>query len=114
MSPWPVLGRIELRFEHVDRAVELSLKVRGRELVATLFPTGGRFAEIAGLAVSDIDLDRDKVIIQPHPWRRLKTSKSERKVPLWPQLKAILKPYVGALKPAGQGDGLLFPAPTGK
>ena len=43
-----------------------------------------RLAEVAGLLKSDIILDEDIPFIrlQPHSWRNLKTSGSERDVPL--------------------------------
>ena len=55
-----------------------------RWLVALVSDTGMRLAEAAGLAKDDIKLDATvpHVVVQPHPWRRLKTSGSERVVPL--------------------------------
>jgi integrase len=77
-------------------------------LLATFLLTGGRKAEILGLAVDDISFDRKTVTFRPHPWRRLKTGTSLRVVPLWPQLEAILRPHVfRADRPIGR---LLFPS----
>lgn len=55
-----------------------------RWLVAMVSDTGARLAEIAGLAVSDIRLNDSvpHLVIQPHPWRSLKTKGSARVVPL--------------------------------
>lgn len=55
-----------------------------RWLVALISVTGMRLAEAAGLSVEDLNLDTavPHVIIQPHPWRSLKTAASERSVPL--------------------------------
>lgn len=55
-----------------------------RWLVALISDTGMRLAEAAGLAISDFQLNDPvpHVIIQPHPWRSLKTMASERTVPL--------------------------------
>ena len=55
-----------------------------RWLVALLSDTGMRLAEAAGLSRADICLDEEipYVNIRPHPWRRLKTSGSQRKIPL--------------------------------
>ena len=55
-----------------------------RWLVALISDTGMRLSEAAGLLREDIYLDNDipYVDIKPHPWRRLKTSQSQRKVPL--------------------------------
>ena len=55
-----------------------------RWLVALISDTGMRLSEAAGLLKADVQLDVDTpyVDIKPHPWRRLKTSGSQRKVPL--------------------------------
>ena len=55
-----------------------------RWLVALLSDTGMRLAEGAGLLLDDIRLDasRPHLVVQEHPWRRLKTSGSARIVPL--------------------------------
>lgn len=77
-------------------------------LLGTYLLTGGRDAEVRGLAIDDISFDRKTVTFRPHPWRRLKTRTSLRVVPLWPQLEEILRAYVFG------GDGppgvLLFPS----
>jgi hypothetical protein len=46
--------------------------------------TGMRLAEGAGLLKSDIILDVDipHISLKPHPWRPLKTSGSQRDIPL--------------------------------
>ncbi|WP_281993536.1 site-specific integrase [Sulfitobacter geojensis] len=56
-----------------------------RWLVALVSDTGMRLAEAAGLLRDDFETDGDGqlvVNITPHPWRRLKTKRSERIVPL--------------------------------
>ena len=55
-----------------------------RFLVALISDTGMRLSEAAGLHMDDIRLDGDipHVVVQPHPWRSLKTAASERKIPL--------------------------------
>jgi integrase len=55
-----------------------------RWLVALLSDTGMRLSEAAGLIKSDIQLDDQIKYIQlkPHSWRKLKTTGSERNVPL--------------------------------
>lgn len=55
-----------------------------RWLVALISDTGMRLAEAAGLLVSDFKLEDavPHVIIQPHQWRSLKTTASQRSVPL--------------------------------
>jgi integrase len=83
----------------------------GYELVATFLLSGGRQDEVLGLEVSDVDFKRDTLTFRPNQWRRLKTEKSHRTVPLWPQLKQILRAYVmGKDEPTGR---LLFPSNRG-
>lgn len=55
-----------------------------RWMVALVSDTGMRLAEAAGLLKEDLKLDDPvpHVVIQEHPWRRLKTPGSTRKVPL--------------------------------
>ncbi|WP_169168302.1 tyrosine-type recombinase/integrase [Acidovorax sp. SRB_24] len=55
-----------------------------RWILAMLADTGARLAEVVGLTLSDIVLDRDvpHIIIQPHAWRSLKNAASARVVPL--------------------------------
>ena len=55
-----------------------------RWLVALVSDTGMRLAEGAGLLKSDIILNADipRISLKPHPWRSLKTSGSQREIPL--------------------------------
>ena len=55
-----------------------------RWLVALISDTGMRLAEAAGLSKDDLYLNEEIPFVntRPHPWRRLKTSGSQRKVPL--------------------------------
>ncbi|WP_341863201.1 DUF6538 domain-containing protein [Gymnodinialimonas sp. 57CJ19] len=55
-----------------------------RWLVAIASDTGMRLAEVAGLLKEDIKLDHPipHIVVQEHPWRRLKTAGSTRMVPL--------------------------------
>lgn len=70
------------------------------ELIATMLLTGGRPSEVLGLTVGDVNLSRSLVSI-----RGTKTENATRVVPLWPQLAAILRPYI-----AGKSDDtVLFP-----
>ncbi len=80
----------------------------GYELIATFLLTGGRHDEVLGLEISDVDLRRKTLTFRPNKWRRLKTAKSHRTVPLWPQLAQILRAYLaGPNAPRGR---LLFPS----
>lgn len=77
-------------------------------VIATYLLTGGRSAEVLGLEVNDVDFDQKRIIIRPNEWRRLKTKKAKRYVPLWPQLETILQAYLaGPHAPKGR---LLFPS----
>ncbi len=86
-------------------------------VLATLLLTGGRKSEVLGLELDDLSFDRKLVTFRPNRWRgkdgrgrdRLKTTGSERAVPLWPQLKKILRPHVWTR--LQEGGRLLFPSP---
>ena len=80
-------------------------------LLATFLLTGGREAEILGLEVADISFDRETVTFRANEHRRLKTRTSHRVVPLWPQLREILQPYVDN-RVIDRGGTLLFPGET--
>jgi len=54
-------------------------------IVAIVSDTGMRLSEAVGLAYDDLSVKGQEiphVIVQNHPWRRLKTKGSERKIPL--------------------------------
>lgn len=55
-----------------------------RWLLAMISDTGVRLSEAIGLSTNDIKLHGTvpHLVLQPHPWRRLKTTGSIRKVPL--------------------------------
>jgi integrase len=76
-------------------------------LVATFLLTGGRSAEVLGLEVADVSFDRSTVTFRVHEERpRFKTPRSARVVPLHPQLREILAPYIFGRPPSR----LLFPS----
>lgn len=52
------------------------------------------------------------VTFRPNEWRRLKTARSHRTVPLWPQLAEILRPYMDR-RVVERGGTLLFPNAAG-
>jgi integrase len=78
-------------------------------ILATLLLTGGRKSEVLGLAVEDVRFGRGRVVFRPNEFRRLKTKTSDRVVPLWPQLREILRDYLFGRDEAQRG--LLFPSP---
>ena len=63
-------------------------------LLATFLLTGGRKGEVFGLVVGDIDFDNQCVHFSPNRYRRFKTDTSERDVPLWDELAALLVLHV--------------------
>ena len=77
-------------------------------MVATFLFTGGRAQEVLGLTVDDVDMDAGTIHFQKNPHRELKRARHDRRVPIWPQLREILKPHLER-----QGRGLLFPARNG-
>jgi integrase len=80
-------------------------------LIGTYLLTGARVREVLGLETEDVSFDRKTVTFRPNQWRRLKTRKSRRTIPLWPQLEEILRPYV--FNPERPPTRLLFPAEDG-
>lgn len=74
--PLPDIRVVQAKCHEIDDEI--------RWLVALISDTGMRLAEAAGLSVSDFNMDDavPHVTIQPHPWRSLKTTASQRVVPL--------------------------------
>ncbi len=77
-------------------------------IVASFLLTGGRYKEVMGLLVSDLNFERRTVTFRPNEYRGLKTKGSRRVVPLWPQLDVILRDHIRQEQRVG---GLLFPSP---
>lgn len=82
-----------------------------RWLVAIIADTGARLAEIAGLALDDIDLDATvpHIVIKRQPWRRLKNAQSARTVPL---LGSALWAARRVKETATEGQRFAFPRYT--
>jgi integrase len=78
-------------------------------LIACFLLSGGRRSEVFGLETEDISFDRNTVTFRSNEWRRLKTDKSNRVVPLWPQLAETLVRYIASAPPGR----LLFPGHKG-
>lgn len=64
--------------------------------------------EAVGIEIQDVDFIRRVVRIHPNAWRRLKTPRSTRSIPLWPQLAEILSEYLGRY--GSRLNRLLFPS----
>lgn len=79
-------------------------------LLATAALTGMRKSELFGLEVDDVSFRYRVIFVRPNQWRELKTQGSERRVPLWPQLEAILRDHVAELEQRGGIGSLLFPS----
>jgi integrase len=75
------------------------------ELVATAALTGARPGELLGLRAEDVSFDRNLILI-----RGTKTEGAFRSVPLWPQLREILYPYLCPDERTPR-TGLLFRSP---
>lgn len=78
--------RLPISPENIARVQNECIKVNDdlRWLIALISDSGLRLAEATGLHIDDLVLDDDipHIIVQPHPWRTLKTPSSQRKVPL--------------------------------
>ncbi|MHB1194789.1 MAG: tyrosine-type recombinase/integrase [Longimicrobiales bacterium] len=83
-------------------------------IFATFLLTGGRKSEVLGLEVDDVSFSRKTVTFRPNRWRRLKTKRSHRPVPLWPQLADILRWYMAEREREGGLGSLLFPSEGGR
>jgi len=79
-------------------------------LIATAALTGMRKSELFGLEVDDISFRYGVIFVRPNSWRDLKTHSSDRRVPIWPQLEAILRQHIGEREQAGGIGSLLFPS----
>lgn len=74
--PLPVIRVVQAKCREIDDDL--------RWLIALISDTGLRLSEAVGLAVSDVQLNSSipHLVVQPHAWRSLKTTASERLVPL--------------------------------
>jgi len=77
----PSLSNLELK-----RIQEMCISIDDdmRWVIGLISDTGMRLAEACGAHIDDFRVDDDipHIIIRPHPWRQLKTSASERNIPL--------------------------------
>lgn len=96
---------------HEDRNAHNRAFQHMRPLLATFLLTGARASEVFGMLARDLDLENDAVHVRPNRHRTLKRASHRRWVPLWPQLREILEPYLEHHPRAP--DDLLFPSPNG-
>lgn len=87
----------------IDEATKLNDE--RRRIVIVLALTGARLAEIVGLRRQDVNLEEQTVNIVPHASRSLKTSPSERTLPLLPTAMAAIADQL-----ASHDDGFVFPS----
>lgn len=73
-------------------------------LLPILGETGCRLGEVVGLRVEDVDLEQSVIHIRPHALRRLKTSGSERSLPLVGHAKTAIRHVMEQSE-----QGVLFP-----
>lgn len=79
------------------------------EILATFAYAGLREVELYGLEIIDVNLERGIILVRANAWRGLKNGESDRVVPIFPELAAILRAYLsGPLAPTRR---LLFPSP---
>jgi len=78
--------RAVISHEDIKRVQKVCLEIADerRLLIALISDTGMRLSEALGLVWDDIKLNHEypHMNLNPHPWRRLKTSSSKRLIPL--------------------------------
>lgn len=121
----PVVDRPEAQFYEPAEVWELLEAARSYDagrpgsflypIMATFAYTGGRQAEVLGLEIEDVDFDsvvakgvKGAIYFRPNTWRGLKNRGSKRTVPMWPDLRKILRRFIGK-----RTTGLLFPSDRG-
>jgi len=104
-----VNDRLPYTPDQIKSLVREALKVddEQRRIVIVLALTGARLAEIVGLRVKDFDVANKSIHIRQHQSRSLKTSHSERQIPVHPLAFNALKAQAAASK-----GNYLFPSYT--
>jgi integrase len=82
-------------------------------ILALFLYTGGRLHEVLGLAVGDVDLVRNVVMIQDNGFRTLKRKRHRRPVPIPPPIIERLRRHIDQL-PNRTPEAALLPGPFGK
>lgn len=83
-------------------------------IVGLMLLTGCRQGEAFGMLVGDVDFRHGRVWLRPNDYRGLKLSRHTRWVPMWPQLKLLMRAHVGGLQPARDRDPLFRSHRTGR
>jgi integrase len=105
---WQTAALLEAARTYQPVAPGRPLPECGYALIAFIALTGCRLREAFGIEVEDVDFTRRVIRIHPNSWRRLKTPRPARVVPLWPQLAEILSEYLGEF--GSRLNRLLFPS----
>src|SRR5262245_9976748 len=90
--------------ESVLQAIDRSTTQGARDyaLLATMFNTGARVQEIAGLRFRDLQLDK------PFQVRLFGKGRKERYCPIWPQTASVLRSFCKARDPESQREAHVF------
>jgi len=109
-----VKKRLPVKPEDIKKVQEECYKAddEKRWLIAMIADTGMRLAEATGLLRSDF-IEQDGILcvnVRPHPWRSLKTSSSERLIPLigsakWAVERILEKPTASEFAFPSYNDG---------
>lgn len=107
-EPWQTAALLESARTYTPIPPARPIPRCGYALIAFIALTGCRMREAFGIEIDDVDFSRRVIRIHPNTWRRLKTPRSTRVVPLWPQLSEILSEYLGRY--GSRLNRLLFPS----
>lgn len=107
-EPWQTAALLESARTYRPTPPARPLPECSYPLIAFIALTGCRMREAFGIEIEDVDFGRRVVRIHPNSWRRLKTPRSARVVPLWPQLAEILSEYLGEF--GSRLNRLIFPS----
>ena len=107
-EPWQTAALLESARTYTPIPPARPIPRCGYALIAFVALTGCRMREAFGIEIDDVDFSRRVIRIHPNTWRRLKTPRSTRVVPLWPQLAESLSEYLGRY--GSRLNRLLFPS----
>jgi hypothetical protein len=110
--PRPALTAAEAELVLAQPALNDPIGVRDRAMLEVLYSTGIRRSELAGLAVIDIDHERQTLLV------RLGKGKKDRLIPIGGGALAWVARYLAEARPklavAGDDDGTLFLTANGE
>jgi integrase/recombinase XerD len=104
--PRPALTAAEAELVLAQPDLDDPIGVRDRAILEVFYSTGIRRSELAGLAVTDIDHDRQTVLVRQGKGRK------DRLIPIGPRALAWAGKYLAEIRPklavAGADDGTLL------